>query len=63
MREKTTEWCPNCECEVEIDAVPFIEQRCPKCGAPIKACSACDNDICDCNACERKYNSKTKGGK
>jgi hypothetical protein len=53
--ETVVEWCSNCEREVRIAAEPYIEQKCPHCGAPIRACSMCDTDIVNCSVCERKY--------
>lgn len=52
--ETVVEWCPFCEQEVRIEAIPHVKQHCPNCGKPIRACSLCDCDNCDCDDCERK---------
>ena len=39
-----TEYCPNCQQEVEIQAIKYRTQICPVCHKPIKACCICDND-------------------
>ena len=52
--KKIAEWCPFCEQEVEIDAIKFATQACPNCGKPIRACSLCDHNKCNCSTCERK---------
>ena len=54
--KKVIEWCSECDTEVKIKAIPFVLQKCPNCGAPIRACCLCDPDTCDCVKCE-------KGGK
>ena len=54
---KTFELCPHCEHEVKINGIMFVPQKCPHCGQPIKACSMCDWDNCDCEACDKKYPS------
>lgn len=36
----TTEWCPNCEHEIELENV-FMVQICPSCGKKIKPCNLC----------------------
>lgn len=48
--EKTTEYCPHCESEVELDC-EFTLQRCPECGRLIAPCNLCDHDLCDCANC------------
>ena len=45
MSEKTTEWCPECENEVELDAEMKV-QTCPSCGLAILPCSICDTRPC-----------------
>ncbi len=52
---KVTELCPCCDQEVKLEPRMHILQRCPKCGAPIRACSLCDCDVVDCSSCEKKY--------
>lgn len=52
---KITEWCPYCEKEVKLEPIMHELQRCPKCGTPIRACSMCDEDIVNCEECEKKY--------
>lgn len=52
--KKVTEWCPFCENEVRIKAIPCVIQTCPKCGKPIRACSLCDMDTVDCTKCEEE---------
>lgn len=51
--KKVIEYCSCCEQEVKINAVPCVLQRCPKCGAPIRACSLCDLNVVDCQECEK----------
>lgn len=58
--KKIIEWCSNCDQEVKIDAIPFIAQKCPNCGALIRACSLCDCDVVDCDKCEKKYKKGVK---
>jgi len=51
--EKTAEYCPHCECEVELDATLGVH-KCPNCGKYIVACSmctACDSDTNYCKTC------------
>lgn len=52
---KVTELCPYCDQEIKLEPRMHVLQRCPKCGAPIRACSLCDCDIVDCDKCEKKY--------
>lgn len=44
---KTTELCPFCEQEVEIDAILDVH-RCPNCQKVIVACSMCEDCKSDC---------------
>lgn len=44
-RFKTTEMCPHCENEVEIESVGV--QICPKCHKSILPCSACELKCCN----------------
>ena len=46
MEEKTYEWCPYCDTEVELDAELKV-QTCPNCGKRIVTCSMCR--ACDAN--------------
>ena len=46
MEEKTYEWCPHCDTEVELDATLGV-QICPNCGMHIVVCSMCR--ACDAN--------------
>ena len=39
-KNKTQEYCPHCECEVELDAELKV-QTCPVCGRRIVTCSMC----------------------
>ena len=52
---KVIELCPCCGQEVKLEPKMHVLQRCPKCGAPIRACSLCDHDIVDCSKCEKKH--------
>lgn len=52
--KKVTEWCPFCDNEVKINAIPCVAQKCPKCGSTIRACCLCDHDNCDCVKCEEE---------
>lgn len=52
---KVIELCPYCEQEVELEPISYVLQRCPQCGAQIRACSLCDCDIVDCSKCQKKY--------
>ena len=52
---KVVELCPCCDQEVKLEPKMHILQRCPKCGAPIRACSLCDCDVVDCSECQKKY--------
>ena len=52
---KVDELCPCCDQEVKLEPKMHILQSCPKCGAPIRACSLCDCDIVDCSRCQKKY--------
>ncbi len=65
--DKTYEWCPYCEKEVELLAIKTV-QKCPSCGKYIVSCSMCHNCIPHClfeeeahrlNA--RQYTSKEGG--
>lgn len=47
----TTEWCHECEEEVEIKANFRSIQFCPNCGKPIKPCSMCFMDCDSCKYC------------
>jgi predicted RNA-binding Zn-ribbon protein involved in translation (DUF1610 family) len=60
MKEKVIEWCSNCGQEVKIDAIPYVAQKCPNCGALIRACCLCDCDKVDCNKCEKKFPKEEK---
>lgn len=51
--KKIVEWCSECEAEVKIKAIPYVLQKCPNCGAPIRACCLCNPDTCDCEKCEK----------
>lgn len=55
MVKKVIEWCPHCEKEVKILAIPCVIQQCPKCHKSIKACCLCDMDNCNCTQCEETY--------
>jgi len=47
---KTTEWCQNCDSEVEIRAYGL--SNCPECGATLIPCSMCSTKQYDrCNRC------------
>jgi len=48
LSETTTEWCPECECEVELE-MTLKMQVCPSCGKPIAPCSICKE--CNCSHC------------
>ena len=51
-----TEWCPNCDTEVELS---YSTQQCPNCGVVITCCSMCnigDIPYPDCSGCQ--YGSK-----
>ncbi len=50
IKNKTDEWCPNCEEEVELEA-SFTIQTCPNCNEEIFPCSMCDNYVVNCNEC------------
>ncbi len=39
---KTTEWCQNCDNEVEIKAYGL--SKCPECGVVMKPCSMCSSE-------------------
>ena len=54
IRHKVVELCPHCGQEVRIRAIKHAAQPCPNCGEPIRACSLCDHDTCDCNACDKE---------
>ena len=43
---KTYEFCPHCDTEVELDADLKV-QRCPNCGKHIVTCSMCHAYNCD----------------
>ncbi len=45
-----TEWCPNCEGEVEILNTPE-KQICPECNENISPCSLCDHNNVNCANC------------
>lgn len=49
-RETITEYCPDCDTEVELKTV-FSVQVCPNCGELILPCALCDHDKCDCANC------------
>lgn len=51
---KVIEWCSHCEQEVKINAIKCTLQHCPVCGSPIRACSLCNQDNCDCARCEKE---------
>lgn len=54
---KTTELCPYCNNEVELNA-EFKAQVCPVCGKVILPCSLCDMDKADCANCPLKKMNK-----
>ena len=56
---KVTELCPCCDQEVKLEPKRYILQRCPKCGAPIRACCLCDCDVVNCSECQKKYANYT----
>lgn len=43
-----TEWCSNCECEVELP-YDFKRQKCPNCKEEILPCAQCESQ--DCSNC------------
>lgn len=43
-----SEWCPNCETEVQIPKNPT---SCPKCDCNILPCTLCDCNVVSCNSC------------
>ena len=45
LSEKTFEWCPHCQDEVEIPVDKLTP--CPTCGIKIRPCSACPTDTGD----------------
>lgn len=47
----TTEWCSECDTEVEIKANFQTAQVCPNCGKPIRPCSMCFMDSDSCQYC------------
>lgn len=55
---KIVEYCAECDREVKIQPWPYVIQKCPHCGAPIRACSLCDYDIVNCRKCQKKYTAK-----
>lgn len=44
-KELTTEYCPFCETEVELQTELKV-QKCPNCGKYIVPCSICSLDSC-----------------
>lgn len=47
---KTTEWCQNCDSEVEI--IAYGLSKCPVCGAILRPCSMCSTDQFErCGSC------------
>lgn len=48
---KVVEWCSNCGQEVVLLNLKYKWQKCPNCGADIKACSLCDMDKVSCKDC------------
>lgn len=48
--DSITEYCPDCETEVELKYT-FSVQVCPHCGELIIPCALCDHDRCDCANC------------
>jgi hypothetical protein len=55
---KTTEMCPHCLHEVELDSIPYKRQACPHCKRIILACSACNNE--GCTTCQTALGKKEK---
>lgn len=47
--EYCTEFCPNCDTEVDIPS--FGVSFCPNCGKPLYPCSMCDTDYHNCSKC------------
>ncbi len=50
VKSTITEWCSNCEGEVEIKNIPE-KQICPECGESIWPCSLCDHNSVSCRNC------------
>lgn len=60
--EKTYEYCPHCDTEVELDAELKV-QTCPNCGKRIATCSmcrACDTEENYCTHCCLSYQAKAE---
>ena len=62
--EKTYEYCPHCDTEVELDAELKV-QTCPNCGKRIATCSmcrACDTEENYCTHCCLSFQAQAENG-
>lgn len=55
---EVVEWCSVCEEEVIIKDTKLIQQTCPNCGEPIRACCMCDDCNYECLDKEEEENDK-----